>query len=91
MLIRRQNEDLFVKLFGWFQNPRGSLFLAMEYVPHGDLAMYIMTTPDDERDAREVTRQLLTGLSVLHSRRICHRDLKPQVRLFSPLAVFLEP
>lgn len=70
-----------MKLFGWFEDPRGTVFLAMEYVPHGDLAAYIKTTPNEQREAREVTRQLLTGLAMLHSRHICHRDLKPQVCL----------
>lgn len=62
----------------------------MEYVPHGDLAQYIKTTPNAQRDSREVTKQLLAGLSVLHSRHICHRDLKPQVGVLEPRAVSLD-
>lgn len=62
----------------------------MEYVPHGDLAQYIKTTPNALRESREVTKQLLTGLSVLHSRHICHRDLKPQVSVLDS-ARCLEP
>lgn len=70
-------------LFGWFENQNGTVYLAMEYAPHGDLAAYIKTTPDGQRDAQGIARQLLLGLSVLHNRNICHRDLKPQVRIFS--------
>lgn len=62
----------------------------MEYVPHGDLAQYIQTTPNALRESREVTKQLLMGLSVLHSRHICHRDLKPQVSVLDS-ARCLEP
>lgn len=52
----------------------------MEYIEHGDLAQYIATHGDQaKRDAREITSQVLEGLAVLHERRICHRDLKPQV------------
>lgn len=58
----------------------------MEYLPHGDLGEYIKATSDAQRDAREVTRQLLTGLSVLHNLNICHRDLKPQVGILDPRA-----
>lgn len=79
VLMRDKHEELFVILFGWFEDPRGTVFLAMEYVPHGDLAAYIQATPAAQRDARGVTEQLLMGLSVLHSLHICHRDLKPQV------------
>lgn len=52
----------------------------MEYMPYGDLAGYIKSTPGEQRQSRTITEQLLAGLSVLHSRQICHRDLKPQVR-----------
>lgn len=52
----------------------------MEYIAHGDLAQYI----DNHREkavneVKEITRQILSGLVVMHSRQICHRDLKPQV------------
>lgn len=90
ILIRGQHEELFVQLYGWFEDPRGVVFLAMEYVPHGDLAAYIKTTSVEQRDARAVTNQLLNGLSVLHSRHICHRDLKPQVRILYFKVVFAQ-
>lgn len=58
------------------------MYIAMEYMPDGDLAMYLA---DDSRgarrDAREITTQLLEGLEFLHENEMCHRDLKPQVCL----------
>lgn len=52
----------------------------MEYIEHGDLSQYLkITGPCTDEDAREITRQLLDGLVVLHEIKICHRDLKPQV------------
>lgn len=51
----------------------------MEYLLHGDLAAYIRYDADARQNGKEVTRQLLAGLSILHRRNICHRDLKPQV------------
>lgn len=83
-----QHSEHFVQLFGWFENPRGNVFLAMEYVPYGDLAGYIKWTPGARRESREVTKQLLAGLSVLHSCHICHRDLKPLVGMLQLRAVF---
>lgn len=50
----------------------------MEYVELGDLSKYIKD-PSTHLDAREVTRQVLKGLVVLHDMKICHRDLKPKV------------
>lgn len=52
----------------------------MEYIPHGNLSQYLSNggTPS-LANARQITRQLLEGLIVLHGLQICHRDLKPQV------------
>lgn len=73
----RQRQDLFVLFFGWYEN-RDFVFIAMEYIEHGDLSQYLKT-PGSRSNAREITRQLLEGLAVLHEKKICHRDLKPQV------------
>lgn len=52
----------------------------MEYVEHGDLERYLNKyAPKAKSEVKEITRQLLEGLVVLHERHICHRDLKPQV------------
>lgn len=54
----------------------------MEYIQHGDLGKYIAEYKT-KVDAKQITSQILEGLVVLHERAICHRDLKPQVRLKS--------
>lgn len=52
----------------------------MEYTEHGDLRKYMSDyRPKARREVREITRQLLEGLVVLHEKKICHRDLNPQV------------
>lgn len=51
----------------------------MEYIEHGDLSQYI--TKCNKTNAREITVQLLEGLTILHGLAICHRDLKPKVPL----------
>lgn len=52
----------------------------MEYIEGGDLSKAIGTPwLAEAENTKEITKQLLEGLSALHSLRICHRDLKPQV------------
>lgn len=53
----------------------------MEYAEHGDLAQYL--DKHGKRavaEVKDITRQILNGLVVMHEREISHRDLKPQVR-----------
>lgn len=62
-----------------------SVYIAMEYLEHGDLTQYIKDDAVKARtEAKEITTQLLNGLVVLHERGICHRDIKPQVRESQP-------
>lgn len=66
--------------FGWFED-RDSIYLAMEYLEHGDLGEYIRAYPTQAKgEVQAIATQILEGLVVLHKRGICHRDLKPQVR-----------
>ncbi|KAL0634955.1 hypothetical protein Q9L58_006073 [Maublancomyces gigas] len=70
-------KHLFVEFFGWYESNR-EIFLAMEYVQYGDLSEYMKDHETARAEAREVTRQILEGLKILHGEGICHRDLKPQ-------------
>ncbi|KIX07874.1 uncharacterized protein Z518_02528 [Rhinocladiella mackenziei CBS 650.93] len=69
-------QELFVTLHGWYEN-NDSVFLAMEYFPHGDLDYYI-TRGITEDGAKMICAQLLDGLSLMHRIGFTHRDLKPQ-------------
>jgi len=71
-----QHTDYFAEFYGWYEND-SSVFLSMEYFPHGDLANCIRG-PVLESEAQEIVRQLLAGLQVIHEYEITHRDLKPQ-------------
>ncbi|KAL0635177.1 hypothetical protein Q9L58_005902 [Maublancomyces gigas] len=55
------------------------VFLAMEYIEHGDLNQYLNDYgPCSPSNARAITKQLLDGLVTLHELKITHRDIKPQ-------------
>lgn len=75
-----QRKDLFVQFLGWYEN-RQSIFIVMEFIEYGDLGQYLKSGQEARSKAREITRQVLEGLVVLHGRDICHRDLKPEVWL----------
>ena len=68
---------LFVSLKCWFEDT-DSVFLAMEYLRHGDLGNYI-NDGIAEDEARMIGAQLLDGLRMMHRLGFTHRDLKPQV------------
>lgn len=77
---------MFVDFIGWFRND-DAMFLAMEYMPLGDLEHNLQEIenspthtgpPLSEEEVQEITRQILEGLKIMHAEGFAHRDLKPQ-------------
>ena len=92
-LAQYKDEALFVAFLGWFQN-ENAMYLAMEYVPLGDLETNLQeleksrnsgggVLPEDE--AKDITLQVLEGVKIMHAEGFAHRDLKPQVGPLSPI------
>uniref|UniRef100_A0A7S0VXE6 Protein kinase domain-containing protein n=1 Tax=Hemiselmis tepida TaxID=464990 RepID=A0A7S0VXE6_9CRYP len=54
-----------------------SYILVMEYVAGGDLFSQVASRPS-EAVVREYARQILCGLTYMHTIGICHRDIKPE-------------
>ena len=73
---------MFVDFFGWFKNG-SDVFLAMEYIPLGDLEKNVKVHSGriPEIEARDITEQILSGLEIMHAESFAHRDLKPQVMI----------
>jgi serine/threonine protein kinase len=72
-----QYNSWFVKSFGWFDNTE-SIFIAMEYCPHGDLHHYLLDQQElPVAEAQKLTYQILDGLHQMHENGFAHRDLKP--------------
>jgi len=66
-----------VKFLGWFEEPE-TLYIAMEYLPEGDLTKYI-GSPLQQGVVQTISKQIHEGLKVMHQKGIAHRDLKPAV------------
>lgn len=79
-LMRLSQKDyslFFVQFFTWYEN-NYNIFIAMEYVPGGDLSRHVkrrLSTPE----ITTIARQVLEGLCILHRLDIVHRDIKPAV------------
>jgi serine/threonine protein kinase len=76
-VLTRRSMSRTLSAYGWFQID-DAMFLAMEYVPYGDLRN--LTEPCPEHQATKIARQLLSGLKYLHEDGFAHHDLEPEVR-----------
>jgi tRNA A-37 threonylcarbamoyl transferase component Bud32 len=76
-----------VAFLGWYENHK-HIFLSMEYVEGGDLSKYIAEGgPKPLLEVKDIAKQILEGLAILHSLKIYHRDLKPQVKAPVPFRI----
>ncbi|KAK0719030.1 kinase-like domain-containing protein [Apiosordaria backusii] len=70
-------EPFFVRTLGWFENQE-SVFLAMEFLPLGDLEQFKRSSPPfSEFNTSLVVWQLIQGVRHMHENGFAHRDLKP--------------
>ena len=74
----------FVEFNGWFTqlNPKGidRVYISMEYLPRGCLGKYMEAgNRFSESECKDIVKQVLKGLSMMHSAGFAHRDLNPRV------------
>mmetsp|Transcript_14743 Transcript_14743/g.29071 ORF Transcript_14743/g.29071 Transcript_14743/m.29071 type:complete len:507 (+) Transcript_14743:76-1596(+) len=69
----------FVQLIDFIET-KGIFWIVLEFCGGGDLERAALECEGrlDERQAARLMQQLFNGVHYLHSRRICHRDIKPQ-------------
>mmetsp|Transcript_57934 Transcript_57934/g.130948 ORF Transcript_57934/g.130948 Transcript_57934/m.130948 type:complete len:424 (-) Transcript_57934:75-1346(-) len=68
----------FVQLYDFTETPETS-YLVVEYCAGGSLDEALLKTgPPGEAKVAHLMAQILEGLTYLHSKSICHRDVKPQ-------------
>jgi serine/threonine protein kinase len=69
-----------VQRAGWWD---GSVYLAMEYVPHGSLADRLAGRPSPVREALKLVERLAEIVRYLHRQGVVHGNLKPSNVLFA--------
>ncbi|KAI8065574.1 kinase-like domain-containing protein [Gongronella butleri] len=79
-LLEQLSYPLIVNLRYAFQDDH-YLYMAMDYMPGGDLRHYMARHGAlflSERDVRTIVADLALAIRYLHQHRICHRDIKPE-------------
>lgn len=85
--VKYKEAAVFVDFLGWFEDA-DSVYLAMEYIPLGDLEHNVPSRSGQlaGSEIRLITSQILEGLKIMHSESFVHRDLKPKVTTTDRLA-----
>lgn len=78
-LMKECHQAQFVRLYDFLDCPT-HFYLILEYCDAGDLEGAAKQLADDhgEQQVARLMKQLLQAVQYLHSKQICHRDIKPQ-------------
>ncbi|KAE8709651.1 Mitogen-activated protein kinase kinase 9 [Hibiscus syriacus] len=77
-ILRKIDSPHVVRCYETYENPSGDVAILMEYMDSGTLDTLLRNKGTfSEPGLAHITRQILKGLSYLHSHKITHRDLKP--------------
>lgn len=68
-----------------YTETNSKLYIIMEYIPSGTLQHWIdqHKGPVTETEASIILQQLISAVAYLHSKDICHRDIKPDNIMFN--------
>ena len=77
-MIALNGNEQFPKLLGTFETEESDVVLVQEYISGNSLLKLLQhkTGPPKEEQAKDWMRQLASAVRLMHSKSICHRDLK---------------
>ena len=77
-ILRILKHPNIVKFFGYIET-NSQLLIKMEYIKFGTLRHWINQREKiNEEEASIILQKILSAINYLHSKQICHRDIKPQ-------------
>lgn len=77
-ILRRTDSPFVVRCHEIYEKPSGDIAILMEYLDGGSLDSLLREGGTfSEPELAHYARQILKGLSYLHSHKIIHRDIKP--------------
>lgn len=78
--MKQLKHDCIIKYKALYLNPKKRVcHLLMEYLPFGHLKPFM-----EEEELRIIFQKVLGALAYIHSKSICHRDIKPDNILYEP-------
>ena len=82
-ILRQINHENIVQFYGYTETIN-QLLIKMEYIKYGTLNQWIKNHKKiSEEEASIILKHILSAITYLHSKQICHRDIKPQNIMFS--------
>ena len=82
-ILRQINHENIVQFYGYTETIN-QLLIKMEYIKYGTLNQWIKKHKKiSEEEASIILKHILSAITYLHSKQICHRDIKPQNIMFS--------
>ena len=82
-ILKKLNHKNIVKYYGYSET-NNQLLIEMEYIKYGTLSRWMKgKSKIKEEDASMILSSLLSAVEYLHSKQICHRDIKPDNIMFS--------
>ncbi|XP_077236006.1 MAP kinase kinase 9 [Tasmannia lanceolata] len=77
-ILKRTDSPYVVRCHGIFERSGGDIGLVMEYMDGGTLETLLQKNGTfSEKSLSGIAKQVLEGMSYLHSHKIVHRDIKP--------------